>query len=151
MADAKQGARSSKALLWSAIRPALLAASQLRAILTASLTVGLAAGWLFAGAALTASLGAPASNLATDGQGAASSSLAKTKTVIIPVEGWSCIACAASVKKAIKSMDGVVAVEVDLATRTTKVTYTPDKTSPANFVTAIDQLGYKAGAPKEVE
>src|SRR5216683_1823041 len=52
------------------------------------------------------------------------------KLVVIPVEGMICISCAATVKRAIKGMEGVVHVEVSLESRTAQVTYMPAKTSP---------------------
>lgn len=69
------------------------------------------------------------------------------KTVTIPVEGMSCVACAAAVKKALKSIDGVSNVEVSLENRTARVTYASDTLSPDSFVTIINKLGYKAGVP----
>lgn len=73
------------------------------------------------------------------------------KTVVIPVEGMACIACAASVKRALKAIDGVSAVEVNLGQRVARVTYAPAKVAPDRFVAAINELGYRAGTPKEVE
>lgn len=73
------------------------------------------------------------------------------KTVVIPVEGMACIACAASVKRALKSINGVSEVEVNLAQRVARVTYAPAKVAPDRFVAAINKLGYRAGTPKEVE
>jgi copper chaperone CopZ len=75
----------------------------------------------------------------------------EVKTVVIPVEGMACIACAASVKRALKSIDGVSEVEVNLAQRVARVTYAPAKVAPDRLVTAINKLGYRAGTPKEVE
>lgn len=73
------------------------------------------------------------------------------KTVVIPVEEMACIACAASVKRALKSIDGVSEVEVNLEQRVARVTYAPAKVAPDRFVAAINKLGYRAGTPKEVE
>lgn len=73
------------------------------------------------------------------------------KTVVIPVEGMACIACAASVKRALKAIDGVSEVEVNLAQRVARVTYAPAKVAPDRFVAAINKLGYRAGTPKEAE
>jgi copper chaperone CopZ len=73
------------------------------------------------------------------------------KTVVIPVEGMACIACAASVKRALKAIDGVSVVEVNLERRSAQVTYAPAKVAADRLVAAINKLGYRAGAPKEVE
>jgi len=73
------------------------------------------------------------------------------KTVVIPVEGMACIACAASVKRALKAIDGVSHVEVNLERRSAQVTYAASKVAPDRLVAAINKLGYRAGTPKEVE
>jgi copper chaperone CopZ len=72
------------------------------------------------------------------------------KTVVMPVEGMSCSACAASVKKALTSIDGVANVEVNLAERNARVRFDPSKLSPDRLVAAVNGLGYQAGAPAEV-
>ena len=72
---------------------------------------------------------------------------APTATAVVPVEGMSCAACAASVRKTVASIDGVTAVEVDLEHRQAKVRYVPEKTSPQQIAGAITKLGYKAGEP----
>jgi copper chaperone CopZ len=71
--------------------------------------------------------------------------------VVIPVEGMACVACAASVKRALKAIDGVAAVEVNLEKRSAQVTYMPAKVTPDRLVAAINKAGYRAGTPKEVE
>lgn len=76
---------------------------------------------------------------------------ADLKTTLIPVDGMVCISCVVSVKRAIRSMDGVTAVEVSLEKQTAQVTYAPGKLSPEQFVKAINKLGYKAGLPRAIE
>lgn len=76
----------------------------------------------------------------------ASSSL-PTTTVTIPVEGMSCASCAAHVKKTLRSIEGVTAVEVDLAQRAAHVSYSGTEVSPERLTAAINDLGYKAGTP----
>lgn len=73
------------------------------------------------------------------------------KTAVIPVEGMVCVACAATVKKALKSLTGVSNVEVSLEKRTALVTFEAGKVSLDRIVAAIDNVGYKAGTPKEIE
>jgi len=73
------------------------------------------------------------------------------KTAVVPVEGMVCVACAATVKKALKSLTGVANVEVSLEKRTALVTFEAGKVSLDRIVAAIDNVGYKAGKPKEVE
>lgn len=69
------------------------------------------------------------------------------KTVTIPVEGMSCAACAARVKKALKEIPGVQAVELNLERRNAQVGYFDSQVSAGRLVAAINQLGYKAGRP----
>jgi len=69
------------------------------------------------------------------------------KTVTIPIEGMSCAACAARVKKTLKEIPGVQAVELNLERRNAQVRYLDSGVSPERLVTAINQLGYKAGTP----
>jgi copper ion binding protein len=73
------------------------------------------------------------------------------KTVDIPVDGMACVVCAATVKKTVKSLDGVSRVEVSLEKRSARVTYAADRLSPERIAAAIDKLGYKAGTPREVQ
>lgn len=76
---------------------------------------------------------------------AASNPAAKTTT--IPVEGMSCVACAARVKQTLKELAGVQAAEVNLEHRNVQVRYLDGQISPERLVAAINQLGYKAGRP----
>lgn len=78
----------------------------------------------------------------------AESTPASTKTILIPIGGMSCGACAARVKKTLKAIDGVVEVEISLEHRNGRVRYMGDKVSPERLVAAINQLGYKAGTPR---
>ncbi len=71
----------------------------------------------------------------------------ETKIVRIPVQGMSCVVCAASVKKALESIDGVQEAEVDLERREARVRYGEGKVSPEQWVAAINELGFKAGTP----
>ena len=75
------------------------------------------------------------------------------KTVVIPVEGMVCVVCAASVKQAIKSLEGITRVEVDLAKKSARVTFAPERISADRIAAAINNIGgsFHAGTPKEVE
>lgn len=72
------------------------------------------------------------------------------KTVVIPVEGMSCMACAARVKKTLRALAGVGDVRVSLAERNARVRFDPSRLAPDRLVTAIGGLGYYAGTPREV-
>lgn len=69
------------------------------------------------------------------------------KTVVVPVAGMSCVSCAAAIKRSVKNLDGVSEVEVSLAARTMRVTYTPEVISPDRIVATVNALGYQAGSP----
>ena len=69
------------------------------------------------------------------------------KRLTIPIEGMSCAACAARVKKTLKNMPGVQAVRLNLEHRNAEVIYLDGQQSPERLVAAINQLGYKAGTP----
>lgn len=71
------------------------------------------------------------------------------KTVIIPIEGMSCSACIARLKKTLTGIDGVADVEVNLAERNARVRFAPSKLSPDRLVSAVNELGYRASAPAE--
>lgn len=108
-----------------------------------------------AGVAVTIGLAVLAAGIAPDTRAApdpanATADQAKVKTVIIPIEGMSCVACAASVKKALTSLGGVSKVEVSLADRNARVRFDSTRVSPDRLVAAVNALGYRAGAPAEV-
>lgn len=82
---------------------------------------------------------------------AAPAAQVKLTTTVIPVDGMSCVSCVASVKKTLSSMPGVGEVEVNLAERSARVSFDSTRVSPQQFVTAIDNLGYHAGTPKQAQ
>lgn len=70
------------------------------------------------------------------------------KAAAVPVEGMVCLSCAASIKRAVRKVDGVADAEIDFANRVLRVTYTPGRVLLLSRVrTAINGLGYKAGEP----
>ncbi|MBI2959492.1 MAG: copper-translocating P-type ATPase [Betaproteobacteria bacterium] len=58
-----------------------------------------------------------------------------------PVEGMTCVACAARVEKSLNNLPGVVA-NVNFAAESAQVTLQPDLTTPRAVVEAIRQTGY---------
>ena len=95
--------------------------------------------------------GLPGPVLAAGTPAAVSDVKPSLKTVDIPVDGMACVVCAATVKKTVKSLDGVSRVEVSLEKRTARVTYAADRLWPDRITAAIGKLGYEAGTPREVE
>jgi Cu+-exporting ATPase len=73
-----------------------------------------------------------------------------SKTVVIPVEGMSCMACVARVKKALGAVAGVTEVRVNLVERNARVKFDSSRVSPDRLADAINRLGYHAGTPIEV-
>ena len=65
----------------------------------------------------------------------------------IPIEGMSCNACVASIKKELKSLDALEGVEVSLQHRNATVFYEEGKITPQQVQDAINEIGYKAGEP----
>lgn len=76
---------------------------------------------------------------------------ANMKTVVIPVEGMSCVACAVRVKKTLTSIAGVGDVQVSLAERNARVRFDPSRLAPDRLVAAINGLGYHAGTLTEAK
>lgn len=76
---------------------------------------------------------------------------ANMNTVVIPVEGMSCVACAARVKKTLTSIAGVGDVQVSLVERNARVRFDPSRIAPDRLVAAINGLGYQAGTPTEAK
>lgn len=105
------------------------------------LVVALAAPILFAGL--------PRQTLAAEASAPASDAKSALHTVEIPVEGMACFACAGTIKSTVKSLTGVLRVEVSLEKRSARVTYFGDDHVPERIVAAIDKLGYQAGSPRE--
>lgn len=69
-----------------------------------------------------------------------------TKTSI-PIEGMTCNACVASIKKELKSLDALEDVEVSLQHRNATVFYKKGAITPQQIQDAINGIGYKAGEP----
>jgi len=72
-----------------------------------------------------------------------------TKVVTIPVQGMSCSACVANVKRTLSSLDGILDVEVSLANREARVRYVEEEMTPERLVSAIEELGYRASLPPD--
>ncbi len=102
--------------------------------------------------ALAVLSGVPGRVLAADAAApaaGASDTKSSLHTVEIPVEGMVCFVCAGTIKNRVKSLAGVLRVDVSLEKRSARVTYFGDEHVPEQIVAAIDKLGYKAGSPKE--
>lgn len=58
------------------------------------------------------------------------------------VKGMSCDHCKMTVEKAVKALDGVSKVNVDLEAKTVTVGYDEGRVGPARFRDAIEEKGY---------
>jgi len=63
-------------------------------------------------------------------------------TTILHVEGMSCDHCVKAVTKAVTSLGGVTAVQVDLKGKTVTVEHDPVSTTLAQMKEAIEDQGY---------
>jgi Cu+-exporting ATPase len=63
--------------------------------------------------------------------------------VVLKVGGMSCVSCETAVTSALKALEGVVSVTVNLATETAYLTYNPSLTTIAEMKAAIESAGYQ--------
>src|SRR5579863_1623619 len=73
-------------------------------------------------------------------------SAATSERVDLPVSGMTCAACARTIERTLAKAPGVQRANVNLATNTATVEYDPATTKTADFVAAIENLGY--GVPQ---
>ena len=70
------------------------------------------------------------------------------RQVTMPVEGMTCASCVSHVEGALKSVQGVSSVVVNLATETATVGYNPEQATAQDLMEAVDDAGYSAVANK---
>jgi len=68
---------------------------------------------------------------------------APADTLDIAIEGMSCASCVGRVEKAIRSVEGVLAANVNLATEKAHVEFAPSAATPAAVAEAIRAAGYE--------
>src|SRR5574338_291285 len=69
------------------------------------------------------------------------------KTLTLPVEGMTCASCVARVEKALKKVDGIGEVNVNLATEKVTLTYDPAQADITKLADAVENAGYKLLSP----
>ncbi len=70
--------------------------------------------------------------------------------VVIPVEGMTCGGCVASIKIALKKMDGIVEVDGDHEKGSATVTYRRDRVSVEKIVNRINEkTSFQASLPEK--
>lgn len=70
--------------------------------------------------------------------------------VEVPIEGMSCMACVAKVKKTLSDLSGINEVKVSLENKSATIQYNLDNISLDKIKQAIDEIGYKAGTMKKL-
>jgi Cu+-exporting ATPase len=74
---------------------------------------------------------------------------AKTEKVLLPVQGMSCASCVNKVEKALKSLKGVVNVNVNFATERASVEYLSGEVTIRDFKRVVQDAGYELLEVKE--
>jgi copper ion binding protein len=64
-------------------------------------------------------------------------------SIDIPIQGMTCASCVGRVEKAIRSVEGVAAANVNLATERAYVEFAPSEANPAAVADAIRAAGYE--------
>ena len=79
------------------------------------------------------------------------SSSQTTTKVKMPIDGMTCMACVANVKKTIGELEGVENVEVSLEDKQAIVTYVNAKIEPQKIQEAVNKRGFKAGKAEKLQ
>ncbi|MFQ5798047.1 MAG: heavy metal translocating P-type ATPase [Bacteroidota bacterium] len=66
-----------------------------------------------------------------------------TETLILPIDGMTCASCVNHVEQALKRVEGVIEVSVNLATERAKVTFISGMASMSDFRRAVSEAGYQ--------
>jgi copper chaperone CopZ len=66
------------------------------------------------------------------------------REVKLSVKGMHCPSCQMLTQMTLSKIDGVSDAEVDFAKETARVVYDDEKTSPEDFVRAVEEAGYQA-------
>ncbi|WP_306151261.1 copper-translocating P-type ATPase [Roseovarius sp. MMSF_3281] len=74
---------------------------------------------------------------------------ARTETVVLNVESMSCASCVGRVDKALEAVDGVLDVNVNLASETATVRFVQGVATVGDFMAAAREAGYPATAASE--
>ncbi|MCK9408517.1 MAG: heavy metal-associated domain-containing protein [Bacteriovoracaceae bacterium] len=72
----------------------------------------------------------------------------KPKMVSLNISGMTCESCASTVEKALKTVDGVKEVKVNLKKNTATITLASSKTSTAGLIQAVSNAGFDASEMK---
>ena len=75
----------------------------------------------------------------------------KGERVDLPITGMTCAACANRIEKQLKKQTGVDSCSVNFATAKATVNYDPEKTSVANLIQTVKDVGYDTAGTSTVE
>ncbi|MFQ6081335.1 MAG: heavy metal translocating P-type ATPase, partial [Candidatus Bathyarchaeia archaeon] len=75
----------------------------------------------------------------------------RTREISLKITGMSCASCAATIEKALRSLDGVKSANVNFATERATVEYSPDIVSILDLRKAIQDVGYGVESEEEVD
>lgn len=67
----------------------------------------------------------------------------KNKEVLIPIGGMTCASCAKAVERAVKKIDGIDDIQVNIATEKALIHYNPGKAKLYEIKNAIEKAGFK--------
>ncbi len=67
---------------------------------------------------------------------------AVTRSLSLPIQGMSCASCVSHVEGALKELPGTADVVVNLGTNKAALTYDPARTTLADMIRAVDDVGY---------
>ena len=73
---------------------------------------------------------------------------ANFKTAVLSVKGMTCGGCSASVKTALKGVDGVDKVKVSQKDGKAQVSYDPSRTNPEALAQVVTQVGFETTPAK---
>ena len=66
------------------------------------------------------------------------------ETLVMKVNGMTCMGCVASVKKVLAALEGVQSVDVALDQAQATVVYDAARANPGQFKTAVEEAGFEA-------
>ena len=67
-----------------------------------------------------------------------------TDYIRLPIDGMTCTSCAARITRAVRKLDGVESVRVDLGSDSAQVAFDPLRTSLAAVTEVVRRAGYEA-------
>ncbi len=68
----------------------------------------------------------------------------------LPIEGMTCAACANKIEKNISNLEGILEVNINIATDKGHIEYIPDLVSYQDLVQAVKDAGYEVTEPEDV-